>query len=49
MSRVGEMKDEDSESGVKMMNGLLVVEIYSKGCFVDVVVGGFPWVPLNMP
>jgi hypothetical protein len=38
MSRVGEIKDEDSESGVKMMKGLLVVELFSKSCFLDVVV-----------
>jgi hypothetical protein len=38
MSRVGERWGEDSESGVKMMKGLLVVELFSKSCFVDVVV-----------
>jgi hypothetical protein len=38
MSRVGEIRDEESKSGVKMMRGLLVVELFSKSCFVDVVV-----------
>jgi putative Ca2+/H+ antiporter (TMEM165/GDT1 family) len=38
MSRVGEISDVDSKSGVKMMKGLLVVELFSKSCFVDVVV-----------
>ena len=38
MSKVGRIKDEESESGVKMMRGLLVVELFSKSCFVDVVV-----------
>jgi hypothetical protein len=41
-SRVGDIKAEDSESGVKMMKGLLVVELFSKGCFVDVVVACGP-------
>jgi hypothetical protein len=38
MSRVGEIRDVDSKSGVRMINGLLVVELFSKRCFVDVVV-----------
>ena len=38
MSKVGRIRDEESESGVKMMKGLLVVELFSKGCFVDVIV-----------
>jgi hypothetical protein len=38
MSWVDEIKDEDSKSGVKMMKSLLVVELFSKSCFVDVVV-----------
>jgi hypothetical protein len=38
MSWVDEIKDEDSKSGVKMMKGLLVVELFSKSYFVDVVV-----------
>jgi hypothetical protein len=41
MSRVGEIRDEDCESGVKMMKGLLVVRLFSKGCFVDVIVTPF--------
>jgi hypothetical protein len=38
MSRVGERRDEDSKSGVKVMRGLLVVKLFLKSCFVDVVV-----------
>jgi hypothetical protein len=38
MSRIGEIGSEDSESGVKMMKDLLVVELFSKSSFVDVVV-----------
>jgi hypothetical protein len=38
MSSVVEIKDEDSKSGVKMIKGLLVVKLFSKSCFVDVVV-----------
>jgi hypothetical protein len=37
MSRLGEIMDEESASGVKMMRGLLVVELFSKSCFVNVV------------
>jgi hypothetical protein len=38
MSRVGEIKNEDSESAVKMIKGFLVVELLSKGSFVDMVI-----------
>jgi hypothetical protein len=40
MSKVGRIRDEESESGVRMMRGLLVVELFSKSYFVDVVVAG---------
>jgi hypothetical protein len=38
MHRVGEIRDEESKSGVRMMKGLLVVELCAKKSFVDVVV-----------
>ena len=42
MSKVGGIRDEESESGVRMMRGLLVVELFSKSYFVDVVVPFHP-------
>jgi hypothetical protein len=41
ISRIGEINDEDSKSGVEKMKGLLVVELFSKSCFVDVVVASY--------
>jgi hypothetical protein len=38
MSRVGEIRDQESKSGLRMRKGLLVAELFSKNYFVDVVV-----------
>jgi hypothetical protein len=37
-SRLGEIRNVDSESGVKILKGLLVVKLFLESCFVDVVV-----------